>query len=304
MTDIFKTVLPVVIMLVIGIVARRTNMLSREGINALKRVVMDITLPAVLIGAFANAEYSVNSVLLPIIMFLACWLAMILGRVGKRALSISSPYAPYLTTGYEAGMLGYALFAMLYGQEHTASFALLDLGQVLFVFTVYKACVCREHGGRTTAGQTFISLVSSPTIWAITLGVILGATGIYKAMGQWREVFDGVTDFVSGPTGAIILLTIGYDLSIDFAQVKSAFRTIVMRVIVSAVIMAGMLAITGIMFPGDAYIRGAVLLMFILPPPYVLPILADDATQREYVSATLCSVTLITIICFSVLASI
>ena len=35
-------------------------------------------------------------------------------------------------------MLGYTLYSMLYGAEHTASFALVDLGQVLFVFTLYK----------------------------------------------------------------------------------------------------------------------------------------------------------------------
>ena len=35
-------------------------------------------------------------------------------------------------------MLGYALFNMLYGSARTAEFARIDLGQALFVFTLYK----------------------------------------------------------------------------------------------------------------------------------------------------------------------
>ena len=70
--QVLLTVLPVVVMLLLGVLTRKTGMLSREGIGALKRVVMDITLPAVLVGAFAGAEYTLNSLLLPLIMFAVC----------------------------------------------------------------------------------------------------------------------------------------------------------------------------------------------------------------------------------------
>lgn len=302
--QVLSTVLPVAVMLLLGALARRTGMLSREGINALKRVVMDITLPAVLVGAFAGAQYSLNSLLLPLIMFCVCLLALGLGHLGSKALKIPSPYAPYMAAGYEAGMLGYALFAMLYGQQHTASFALLDLGQVLFVFTVYKVLLTRTQGGRMTAGQTITSLVSSPTIWAIVAGVLLGATGLYGAMGAWGgdRLLTAITDFVSAPTGAVILLTIGYDLQLDRGQLKAGLKTCGIRLAVSLALMGLMLLITGAMFPGDAYVRGAVLLMFMLPPPYVLPIIADDPQERANVSSALCMLTLVTILFFAAMA--
>ena len=40
MIEILNTIVPVLIMLGIGMVARRTGMLSREGVNALKSVDM------------------------------------------------------------------------------------------------------------------------------------------------------------------------------------------------------------------------------------------------------------------------
>ena len=44
--------------------------------------------------------------------------------------------------------------------------------------------------------------------------------------------------------------------------------------------------------------------MFILPPPFVLPVFADDADQRVYVSSALSVSTLVAIAGFAVLAAI
>ena len=45
-------------------------------------------------------------------------------------------------------------------------------------------------------------------------------------------------------------------------------------------------------------------IIFILPPPYVLPVFADDETQRNFVSSSLSVTTLITIVCFMILTVI
>jgi len=67
--EILRTVLPVILVLAIGVLCRSKKLLSREGINALKRVVVDITLPAVLVNSFATMEYSARSVLIPLVLY-------------------------------------------------------------------------------------------------------------------------------------------------------------------------------------------------------------------------------------------
>ena len=126
------------LMLGVGMLCRGRNMISREGINALKSVVVNITLPAVLLGAFATTRYTFMDVVIPLMMFLVCLAAWLMGKAAGKLLGLSSRFVPFLTTGFEAGMLGYALFEMLYGSARTAEFARIDLGQVLFVFTLYK----------------------------------------------------------------------------------------------------------------------------------------------------------------------
>ena len=51
-----------------------------------------------------------------------------------------------------------------------------------------------------------------------------------------------------------------------------------------------------------AELTQAVNVMFILPPPFVLPVFADDADQRVYVSSALSVSTLVAIVGFGVLA--
>ena len=299
---VLRTVLPVLLMLAIGMLCRRRGLISREGINALKNVVVNITLPAVLLNAFASTRYTLMDVAIPLLMFAVCLAAWALGRLAMRVLGMKSRFVPFLTTGFEAGMLGYALFEMLYGAGRTAEFARYDLGQVLFVFTVYKLLLGRE---KADLGKLAREMVFSPIIIAIVVGVLLGATGLYRALepSGVSGIFDACTDFVSAPTSAIILLTIGYDLVLGDIPWASTAKVVGLRWIIMMLLRTALIALLGIIWP-DSGLASAVNVMFILPPPFVLPVFADDPDQRVYISSALSASTLVAIVGFAVLAAI
>ena len=229
--EVLRTILPVMLMLGIGMLCRRRQMISREGINALKSVVVNITLPAVLINAFATTRYTLMDVAIPLMMFLVCLAAWALGRAGARLFRLSSRFVPFLTTGFEAGMLGYALFNMLYGSARTAEFARIDLGQVLFVFTAYKLLLGLAGRQQARPGQLLRDMVLSPIIIAIAAGVLLGATGLYRALVPTgvSAVIDACTEFIAAPTSAIILLAIGYDLVLGDIPWASTGKVVALR---------------------------------------------------------------------------
>ena len=226
--DTLRTVLPVLLMLFLGAFCRRKAIISREGIQALKTAAVQIALPAVLLHTFAVTQYTFRDVMIPLIMFAVCVAAWLLGKALGPRMRMSSPFVPFLTTGFEAGMLGYALFTLLYGSEQVASFARIDLGQVLFVFTLYKILLNRSEG-KQVAVQTLVrEMVSSPIILAIAAGVLLGATGLYQALipSGISALVDACTDFVSAPAAALILLAIGYDLVFDDIPWKDALSVV------------------------------------------------------------------------------
>ena len=310
--QVLNTVLPVIIMLIVGMICRKTNMISREGIGAPKNVVVNLALPAVLINAFATMTYSWKNVVVTLMMFLVCLAAWFLGRVLRKVFHMKSRFIPFLTTGFEAGMLGYALFPLLYGADKVSGFATVDLGQVLFVFTLYKVLLgldAKENGSPETHERVDIKILlkemfTSPVVIAIIIGVLFGATGLYQAMipSGISSVMDACTSFVSAPTGAIILLTIGYDLVLDKIPWKRVASVSVSRIVIMIIMRLAAGAVVRLIGLGDS-LDTALNVMMILPPPYVLPVFADDENEREYVSASLSVLTLITIICFMVLAA-
>ena len=303
--EVLQTVLPVLVMLGIGMLCRSRGLISREGVNALKNVVVNITLPAVLLNAFAATRYTFMDVVIPLMMFGVCLLAWVLGKLLGRALRLPSRFVPFLTTGFEAGMLGYALFNMLYGSGRTAEFARVDLGQVLFVFTVYKLLLGMGSREKADFGQLMKQMALSPIIIAIAAGVLLGATGLYQALvpSGVSGILDACTDFVAAPTSAIILLTIGYDLVLSDIPWASTLKVVALRYGIMLALRFAFVALLRLLWP-QAALDAAVNVMFILPPPFVLPVFADDADQRVYVSSALSVSTLAAIVGFAVLAVI
>ena len=303
--DVVRTILPVVVMLAIGVICRRSGMISREGIGALKNVVVNITLPAVLLNAFATTSYTFMDVVVPLLMFAVCFVAWALGKAAGKALRMPSRFVPFLTTGFEAGMLGYALFNMLYGADRTAEFARIDLGQVLFVFTLYKVLLAMDGNEKADAGQLLKEMALSPIIIAIVAGVLLGATGLYRALlpSGASGVLDACTSFVAAPTSAIILLTIGYDLVLDDIPWAETAKVVALRLVIMLALRTALVALLGALWP-QANLTAAINVMFILPPPFVLPVFADDAGQRAYVSSALSVSTLVAIAGFAIMAAV
>ncbi len=301
--EVIKTVLPVFLVIGIGVLCRSRNLISREGITTLKNTAVNICLPAVLFRAFATTSYGLTDILIPVVMFAICVLGWYLGRLGSRFLRLNPRFVPFLTTGFEAGMLGYALFQMLFGEDRVASFARIDLGQVLFVFTLYKFLLGMSTGKEADSRKLFREMVTSPIVIAIVAGVLFGATGLFRALepSGVSGVLEACADLIAAPTSVLILLAIGYDLVLKDVPWRATLRTTALRVLIMAVLYAVFRLILHLLGL-ERDMLDAANLMFLLPPPFVLPVFADDAEQRAGVSSALSVSTLVTIAGFCVLA--
>ena len=294
---VIQTALPVFLALGLGMLCRSRSFLSREGVDALKKVVINLTLPFVLVNAFATAEYSAAALILPTLMFGICCLALGLGFLSVRLFKIKGKLTAFLASGFEAGMLGYALFQLLFPDVRVSEFALPDIGQTLFVFTLYKILLSGKRDFKAIGKD----MVTTPILWAVAAGVLIGATGLYGKMEQWgvSGVLNACTDFLSAPTGMIILLTVGYDLVIREIPWKKTAGVIAMRLGIMVICLGVAVALNRFVLGGILF-EGAMLLMLILPPPYVIPVFADEPAERVQISSALSALTLVTIVLFAV----
>ena len=297
MVSVIRTALPVFLALALGILCRGRKFLSREQVDGLKKVVINLTLPFVLLNAFASAEYSPAALILPSVVFGICILALTLGFALIRLFRIKSRLAPFLASGFEAGMLGYALFGLLFPEVSISRFALLDLGQTLFVFTLFKILL----SGKKDLKAIGKDMVTSPILWAVAAGVLIGATGLYSKLHSWGVggILDDATSFLSAPTGMIILLTVGYDLVLRQIPWKKTAGFVVMRLAVMAVCLGVVVLLNRTVLDGMIF-EWAMVLMCILPPPYVIPVFADEPEERVQISSALSALTLVTMVLFAV----
>jgi len=297
--DILVIILPILAALVLGFVAKQKNILAQSGIDGLKALVMNFALPAVLFGAFYDADFGVENMIVAAVMFLCCGAGLLLGKLAVKLFRIRRDLLPFLTSGFEAGMMGYGLYTMLFSEQQVASFAMVDLGQVLFVFTVYMALLNMRKG--ITGRETMVSMVKSPIFLAIVAGAVVGATGL-GSMIQFSPAggaIDGVLSYIGAPTGVLMLFVVGYGLSFAQGEFKGALQAAACRLLIMAGLCAATLFVLNLLIPLSVELFWAVVLMFALPAPFVLPVFADKKEDEGYISTSLSIYALISIALFT-----
>lgn len=294
---VLETALPVFLAMGLGMLCRSKGILTRDGIAALKKTILNLALPFVLLEAFATAEYTYAALLLPLLMFGICCLALGLGYLAVRIFHIRGRLVKFLFSGFEAGVLGYALFVLLFPERSVSEFALPDIGQTLFVFTLFKILV----SGKSDIKAIARDMATTPILWAVPAGVLIGATGLYGKLEQWgvSGILTACTGFLSAPTGMIILLTVGYDLVIREIPWKKTAGLIAIRLSIMAVCYGVAVALNRTVL-GGILSEGAMLLMLILPPPYVILVFSDEPEERLQIASALSALTLVTVILFAV----
>ena len=294
--SVIAVIMPILGAMYLGMLCRKKKFLTREGVDALKKVIINLTLPFALFASFATAEYTLNSLIVPVIMYVICTVMLGLGFLVIRISRTKSKLSPFLASGFEAGMLGIPLFGLLFPGQ-ASKFAILILGQEIFVFTLYKMLLT----GKTSPKAIVKDFLTSPTLIAVILGLIVGATGLFDKLGDWgvAGIVTSVTDFLSAPTAMIILLTVGYDLVLKEIPWKKTIGMIGMRLGIAGAMLALVILLNRTVMNGMIF-EGAAVLLFMLPPPYVIPVFADEPSERVQISSALSALTLVTMVLFAV----
>ena len=130
----------------------------------------------------------------------------------------------------------------------------------------------------------------------MALGIVLGATGIGSLV--MNSAAGGI---VSQLISTVVLLMVGYELNLKKELLGPVLKTIVLRLI----IMAGLLVLANMiifhLFPFDRELEIALMVLYALPAPFIIPIFSDVGKDGEYVSTSLSAHTLVTVILYAVI---
>ena len=301
----FAKIIPVALVILLGHALRRTRLLGEGTVAELKRLIVRVTLPCLLFVAFSRVQAEARHLGLVAAMFGACVVAFLVGRALAGPLGFRERTFPTLLAGFEAGMMGYALFTSVYGQEQLYKVALVDLGQALFVYALMMPVLERLGQGKATGPARFLALARNPIIVAMAAGLLMRPLGLTGALTGW-PVTNGLLEamaLVGGLTGPLVMLAVGYELRLDLSRVRRPALAIATRLAIWIPLGFLLVNVVARRWLGlDAGFAAALATVIILPPPFVIPIFLPEADRDElrFVMDALAVATLVTIALFGV----
>jgi len=283
--EAFSRVLPVLLLFGLGIVIRRRQFLRPTTIDDLRKLVLNVTLPAALFLTFLRTELKDEYVVIVIGVFGACLAVLAAAPFLRRGAGVRSEAMPNLMAGFEAGMLGYALFGAVFGAAELYRFAIVDIGQVLFVFFILAPVVMRwASGHRPPLRDSVVAFARTPVIIAIVAGIAGSLLGVSDDL-EGNPVSNAVLEtfaLLAAVTIPAIAIVLGYSTSLRRDSLSDPVRTLAVRLPlwIALAIAFNVIVIDGLLGL-DRLFQAAVMTMAILPPPFVVPLYMARARSRD-----------------------
>ena len=297
---------PIFILIIIGYVLKKTGMLNDTVVAGIKKLVINIGLPSTIFLAFASVELEPTYLLVFLIVFGICAGMLAVGYWLKSILKIESPYFPALLTGFEVGMMGYSMYSVAFGSDTIYKVAVVDFGQVTFVFLVVATILLRIRDGKSASYNPIVSFLKSPPIIGVLTGIIASLLGLNKLSESnlfFSAAFETVR-YLASLVVPLILLTIGYDLRLTKKGIKEAATTVFLRTLflLPIALLGARFLISGLLGLDKGF-EIAFITIMILPAPFVIPIFtrADDRQSNEYIANTLSLNVLVTLTVYVIL---
>lgn len=313
MMQVIEVVFPVLAMIALGIMCRRMHFISREGIDNIKFLVTKIVLPVAIFHALGTVEYSVRTWILIGIMLVMLVVSFGIGFLLKPFMPEPyKKYLPFMVSVYEGGMMAYPLFANLCGQENLSQIALLDIAGLLFGFSIYMGLLEQVENGKTQMqGSEKVKLLvkdamRNPAFIAALLGIIVGVSGLLDKLiaSGAGNVYLETESMITAPLSSIILLVVGYDLAPDVKLIGPCIRTILLRVILQAVMIGGVLAAAHRLVGIDSIMGIAIISYMSAPATFSMQSFLKSEEGSSYAATTNSLYCLVSIGVYAILAAV
>jgi hypothetical protein len=303
--EIINRVLPILLLLFLGYWLRHTNFLSEAVSDGLKKIVVNIALPAVLFTSFLQVEFQPSFFVVFVIVFLLCVFLYGLGRALKPRIAPEHEYFPFLMTGFEMGMLGISLFGSAYGLANLPFIAVIALGHEIFIWFVYLPLLLAKRDGIQRPSELLKSFFKSPVIIGILAGIGGSMLGLQESLNNWPITGGVMTtmNFLASLTIPLILIVVGYGIKLERADAGDTSRVVAIRlaILLPLALLINIFVLRGLLHLAPAY-EAALFVLMMMPPPFIIPLFMrnDDETERRYVNNTLALYTLVSIVIFAI----
>ena len=299
-----QVVTPIFVAIFLGVLAKKKQLITSEGVQGMQQFVMQFGLPCVVFNSCYSADIGAESAT-SMALVLPCVLAATMWAYRARKKQFPYHNFPQLFAAQETGMLGIPLFMILFGADQAYRVGILDLTQAVTAFPTI-ALLSANTGENPTPGQIAKKVAASPLLIMAVLGLVLNFSGA----ADWLDsvgiggVITESTSFLTQPVSAMMIFSVGYNFSLAKGNRKVIFRIATIHFAMYAVF--GLLIQLGLsLVPNvDPLTRWATLLYCAMPASYVAPTLGRTE-EDKVIASGVCSILTVTgLAVFCVMAAI
>lgn len=284
-----QVIVPIFVVLILGVMARRKQMMKPEEIRGLQNFVVKFAIPCVVFNSCVTAQIGVES-----LSTMGLSLAMVLCgtlwafRSGKKKF----PYHnfPMLFAAQETGMLGIPLFLILFGAGEAYRMGVLDVAQAAVAFPVI-AILTSDTGESPSPFEIIKKVFASPLLIMAALGLFLNFSGLAARMEEAGilGILTESTSFLTQPISVLMIFSVGYNFSLERESRGPVLRIAALRFGICAA-FGVLIQLALCLIPGvDNLTRITMLMYCTLPTSYLAPGLGRS--QKDYtVASGVCSI--------------
>jgi len=297
--DIISLLTPVILLIALGKLLNHVGILTEQAVMTMKKLIVNVGLPAVMFLSFSEVHLESRYIFIVLGIFLLNLILLFAGIPAARWTGQKSDR--FLFTGFEYGMLAYALFALVYGRANVPLIALIALGHELFIWFIYVPSIQNSVGEKASLPGILMGLAKSPIILGILLGLILNFLGVSEDFYA-LPVLSGVKETLETLgtlTGPLILLVLGAGLVFSRTGLNKALKVIALRLPLVGVLiyLVGYILFQQVLqLPIGFSVALAVLLL--APPPFVIPVFLPEEQDHSELNMVLALFTTVSLLLF------
>ena len=229
MSPVISQALPLLALIFLGFVIKQVRLARAEDGHTLVRVIVNTTLPALVLSSLAHARVEPGRLLLlaacgaiiPLVIHrVSIWAAerMRLERQVGGVVVLS-------TLASSVGLFMAPFFLSFYGREGVSLLAAFDLGNSL-VANSYAYYVAMQYGtaGTISIWQATRRILVTPLIWANLIGIGLNLSHLVLP-----ELITLVLDSLASANAVLSMLALGLFIELHFPDWKAMFTAVSLR---------------------------------------------------------------------------
>ena len=284
--EVISITAPIFIVIAIGFLIRKKNIISEDGVSLLNKLAYNIGLPSLIFLSITNYSLSdifnvqiVKVIYLAYALFilLTILINFIIKRSGKTkgAIIVSSFRCNMAFVGFPIILAAYGNLALAKASLVVAFLVPINIIATIIIFKFYNR---REEVMR--AGGMFLSFVKDPMI----IGVVSGILFSYFRVPV-PEVFHDSLDIISAMTVAVALFSIG--ASFKFVHLKNDFKVVSYISFNKLILLpAVVFLLSTFVFKLETFDRNVMVVLFATPLAVAAYIMAKELRSNHQLLAS------------------